>query len=543
MTFTSRIRLFLLLVAILPSLAIIIGIYLYVEKQIELSDRQLAHQSLERFITFNDTFISEIKTDIEALLKTDYVSHAIALIQSNRAKQVKLTNSMVRLDFLEILDSNYIVQASYHRPGMLGAVLPGIRRFSNSKPEQLHMTVEYDINGPHAAYAYLIPVNNTLYIYTGRYLDNRFINFAQLLLGADVKTIFNDSNNMVFSRMQPQHLYQTENHLQAVLTGSKKGGFFIVADFPGGIGQPVFQSLLFITILVATASVLLALVLGFYITGKAKREIDNLIDATTRVASGDFSSPVMAYEEGEFAQLADSFTDMTFKLKSVQQQLTTSEKIAAWQVMGRKIAHEIKNPLTPIAISADDLRRSYQEQTPDFNRVLDETTRTIKSEVMRLTRLLDQFVSFARMSPPKISSVSLSTLLKDIITLYHREYEQNRLSIQNHADKDVIQADADMIKQVLVNLIKNSFETGTDIIVTITCTRQHDKLTITIEDNGPGFPAQVLKTSPQPYVSTKKNGSGLGLVICQRIVHDHGGTMQLYNCPEGGAGVKIVLPQ
>ena len=101
----------------------------------------------------------------------------------------------------------------------------------------------------------------------------------------------------------------------------------------------------------------------------------------------------MAYEEGEFSQLADSFSAMMGRLQDSQKKLATSEMIAAWQVVGRKIAHEIKNPLTPISISADDIRRSYHEQLPDFEETLARNCAMIKTEVHRLARLLDEFAA------------------------------------------------------------------------------------------------------------------------------------------------------
>ena len=168
-----------------------------------------------------------------------------------------------------------------------------------------------------------------------------------------------------------------------------------------------------------------------YITGRAKREIDNLITATSRIAEGDYHTPVMAYEEGEFSQLADSFSDMTAKLKDTRSRLATTEKIAAWKAIGQKIAHELKNPLTPIEISADDLRRSYHEKRDDFGVILDETTATIKKEVRRMTTLIDEFAGFARMGTPKTTTVKIESIGDGVISLYSHEIEAGRLSIEN----------------------------------------------------------------------------------------------------------------
>ena len=306
--------------------------------------------------------------------------------------------------------------------------------------------------------------------------------------------------------------------------------------------RSTFVTLFGITGFVAFIAALIAITLGFYITGKAKREIENLVSATSRVAGGDFSTPVMAYDEGEFSQLADSFSDMMHNLRQTQKRLATTEKIAAWQTVGRKIAHEIKNPLTPIAISVDDLRRSHAEKLPQFDNILDETTKTIKSEVERLIKLLDEFVSFARMNAPEIRPVDTSQFITDIQTLYRNEIESGRVSVSNKSRRSTINIDPEAFKQVLINLIKNGLEASEDCTVSVTIVDIDKSIEITVEDTGPGFSEDKLSNSFEPYVTTKEGGSGLGLVICHRIVNDHGGTMELYN-HSGGAGVRVRLPQ
>jgi len=210
--------------------------------------------------------------------------------------------------------------------------------------------------------------------------------------------------------------------------------------------------------------------------------------------------------------------------------------------MGRKVAHEIKNPLTPIAISADDLRRSYHEKQPDFEHILLQTTSTITAEVRRLTQLLDQFVGFARMRPPAITESSIDKLLKGVTALYRREIDSERLILTNNSRRSQYRLDPDQIKQLLVNLIKNSLEAGEDVSVSVTIEDAPHGLRLLIEDNGPGFADEILDNRFEPYLSRKEKGSGLGLVISQRIVHDHGGTIELLNRPKGGAGVLILLP-
>jgi nitrogen fixation/metabolism regulation signal transduction histidine kinase len=174
---------------------------------------------------------------------------------------------------------------------------------------------------------------------------------------------------------------------------------------------------------------------------------------------------------------------------------------------------------------------------------LAETTKTIKNEVNRLTRLLDEFVRFARMSAPSPQLIRLPDLLESVAALYRPQIESRRLIWPTDVPADQIMLDADRIRQVLVNLIKNGLEVAEDSIVTLTVALDTDRLLIVIHDNGPGFPAAMLDNSFEPQVSQKSDGYGLGLVICQRIIHDHGGRIRLANNPRGGARVEIELPR
>jgi nitrogen fixation/metabolism regulation signal transduction histidine kinase len=434
------------------------------------------------------------------------------------------------------------VLATFHRPGLLGEKIQ--RDFD---PERFDTTgcietVEYDIEGPHAAFTYVRQIDQSMLLYAGRYIDARYRQRLAELLDADVSVYVDVDTPLVYAGMEKGTLYETGGEFQAVLAGTAASDFFLVATFETGAEKPIFLSLLSVTGVVALFSVIAAVALGMFITGRAKREIDNLVQASSRVAAGDFTTPVMAYEEGEFSQLADSFSDMMVKLKGLQKELATAEKIAAWQAMGRKVAHEIKNPLTPIAISVDDLRRSYRERLPQFSNTLEETTATIKSEVNRMTKLLDQFVSFARMSAPVIRAVEADTFLREVTALYRREIDSGGLTVVNTCRRNKFRLDPEAFKQVLINLIKNGLEAADDAVVTLTMSDEEDALNLRVEDSGPGFTEEKLQNSFEPYVSTKKGGSGLGLVICHRIVHDHGGTMELYNRREGGGGVRIRLP-
>lgn len=540
MTFTGRIRTYLIVVAVVPTLLVISVIYLLGMRQAATADRQAARRSLDRYEQYQQSVRAELRQTTQAVAASPYIGRAVLLLGAGRFTEVRLDAVPSGLDFLEITDNTYQVLASVHRPGLIAERLTQIERTNDDSG--FITSIEYDMNGPHAALAYVLPLENRYLLYAGRYLDNQFTETVERLIGANVRIVLPPDTGALLSGMTPGQLYAERDSLVAVLSGGDEAGFYVAASFLAGPERSVFGNLLIISTLVALGSVLLAVALGLYISGRAKREFDNLISATARVSDGDFNTPVMAYDEGEFTQLADSFTAMTLRLKEAQRRLATTEKIAAWQAVGRKIAHEIKNPLTPIVISTDDLRRSYCEELPDFPRILDETTTTIKSEVNRLTRLLDEFVRFARMNPPALKDISPAKLLEPLTTLYRTELESGRLTFESRSTRRTVSLDPETIQQVLVNLIKNGLESSPDATVTLTLTDEPGHLIVTVADTGPGFPREFLTRSLEPYVSTKKGGSGLGLVISQRIIHDHGGTMELENRADHGALVTLRLP-
>jgi two-component system nitrogen regulation sensor histidine kinase NtrY len=211
-------------------------------------------------------------------------------------------------------------------------------------------------------------------------------------------------------------------------------------------------------------------------------------------------------------------------------------------MVGRKIAHEVKNPLTPISISADDIRRSYAEGLPDFEDTLTTNCNMIKSEIVRLSRLLDEFVGFARMQPPNKSVIAMSDILDDIRPLYATELQGGSLTIEDTSGRKGVMIDPEQIKQVLINLTKNALESQENAHVHVCVSDNDEFITIEVTDNGPGFPDEILNSGAQPLVSHKPGGSGLGLVICQRIAIDHGGTMEIANRSEGGARVIVKIP-
>lgn len=543
MSFTARIRTYLLLIAILPPLAVMAVIYYYSTSEMESSQQIAAQSSLQRYERFQTIHSKALQQRVLLAAESQSVRRAVSFLAVNKPGRADLNDLSAQLDFVEIVDSTNKVLVSRHRPGLVGQPVQRDLDTRLKNRAGCYETVEFDLSGRHIACAYLQPLGQGMSLYAGEYLDGEYMQLAATVMEADLTVEFGQDQATPAENLVRGQIYQLDGTLGALVAGGARSGFYLVARFLPTDNRARFLPLMRVTAVIAFFAILTAVMLGWYITGQAKREIDNLINATSRVASGDFNTPVMAYEEGEFSQLADSFSEMMVNLRNVRQKLAMSEKIAAWQVMGRKVAHEIKNPLTPIAISTDDLRRSYDEKQPDFENILHQTTSMIQSEVRRLTRILDQFVGFARMKPSVKESVSLAELIDSVGALYRTEIDAGRLNLSNNSSRTHFDLDPDQIKQLIVNLIKNGLEAGDKTRVELRLYDHSSALALRVEDDGPGFSEEILQNRFEPQMSKKKDGSGLGLVICGRIAIDHGGNIELYNREDGGAGVLVILPQ
>ena len=547
MSSTTKTRLYLLLIAVLPPLLMVSVIYFYSIKQYEQLGSEKTYESIKRFEKLQDSYQNELKNKAIELSQSSQLKRAVLLIKSGRTEQVDLSQLNTVFDVVEIIDSSYKVLASGHRSGLVGELvkLPALSHSANGAI--YFEKTEYDMNGLFAGFGYIAPLENGCYLYLSKYIDSGFILLIEQLLMAKLNLYFADESNLEFSEyanLSRGQLFQDKNNdsLVVLLAGNQESKYILLARFDISEQKPIFFSLLRLTGVVALLSVFLAILVGIYITGQTKKEIDNLIDATKKISDGDLSTPVMAFQEGEFSQLADSFTEMKSKLQKTLDDLSTTEKIAAWKEIGQKIAHEVKNPLTPIAISVDDLRRSYYEKLPDFDKTIDETTTVIKVEINRLIKLLDQFVKFARMEPPKIVETDIKYIIEETKLLYHHEIDSGKLVLKNNSQRIKARLDGEKIKQLLINLIKNGMESSPEPKVKVLFFDSNDNLNICIDDTGAGFPQEILDSHFKPYASTKKGGSGLGLVISARIVHDHGGTIKILNKEEGGGRIEISLP-
>ena len=224
--------------------------------------------------------------------------------------------------------------------------------------------------------------------------------------------------------------------------------------------------------------------------------------------------------------------------------LIAAQRSAAWGEVARRLAHEIKNPLTPIQLSAERLQFKLADKLANGDAdMLARGTQTIINQVQAMKRMVDDFRDYARLPAPEVAPLDLNALIREVLGLY----ESSSASIDTELADDLgaILGDATQLRQIIHNLLRNAEDAlegraGARIVIRTQQDNRHARLSLA--DNGPGFPVELLPRIFEPYVTTKARGTGLGLPIVKKIVDEHQGSIEISNAPEGGARIDIRLP-
>jgi signal transduction histidine kinase len=286
--------------------------------------------------------------------------------------------------------------------------------------------------------------------------------------------------------------------------------------------------------------------IGLLVARRTARDLDQLVAGSLAAARGDLDHRVPVRSRDEIGAVAAAFNFMMEDLRSSKERLVIAERIAAWQEIARRLAHEIKNPLTPIQMAMDTLRKSWKKQHPSFGEILEESTATVMEEADRLKHIVTEFSGFARMPKPEFARLDLNELVRSALALY-----QGAAPVEVRLAERLPQIDADknQLNQVVLNLVENARDAISQrsqgrITVSTRLGEASDRVLLIVEDNGPGIPLDLKDKVFAPYFTTKhsKGGTGLGLAIVHRIVSDHGGRIVVTDAPGGGARFAIELP-
>ena len=282
--------------------------------------------------------------------------------------------------------------------------------------------------------------------------------------------------------------------------------------------------------------------------------INNLITASEKIGKGDLDVKVPELKaDREMELLNKNFNSMIEKLKNQQNKLLSNERHEAWESVARKMAHEIKNPLTPIQLTIDNLNSKYLPDLNDEKKIkYQDNLKTILKQIKQIENLVNEFSDFARMPKPHFKKNDLIKVLDENIELLKKIDNSIKFKVNNKTEKNVIiKFDYEQFNRLFFNLIKNSIESIHEKVkktnkslknIDIEINQRRDYITINLIDTGEGFKDKKTRDIIKPYYTTKKKGTGLGLSIVDKIINDHNGSIKFLNS-NNGAKVQIIIPK
>ncbi len=318
------------------------------------------------------------------------------------------------------------------------------------------------------------------------------------------------------------------------------------------------QSYVFAFATLLGLTILAAIGVGVLLARGVSKRIDELAAATGRVGAGDLSVRVNEEGSDELADLARAFNRMLAEVESSRVRIEYLQRIGAWQEMARRLAHEIKNPLTPIQLAVQEIERRYPGGDHAFARLLGTTREIVEDEVGTLRRLVSEFSSFARMPRAELEPGDLAELLRQQATRLELgagdgELEDAPSALPPHVrfelDVEIAEAPAYMDRQMLGRVLANLIRNAADALagaehgrIALRLGRAGDHWLIDVDDDDPGIDPERRPTVFDPYVTTKAEGTGLGLAIVKKIIVEHGGMVVAQESPWGGARLRVRLP-
>ena len=306
-----------------------------------------------------------------------------------------------------------------------------------------------------------------------------------------------------------------------------------------------------IYIIVVTLLLFLSTSIAITFASKLTKPIINLIGASDSISKGALDVKVPELEtDDEFKQLNRNFNSMIERLKEQQDKLLITERYEAWETVARKLAHEIKNPLTPIQLSIDSLREKYKNKLKNEGQQFEKYLETINRQIKDIEKLVNEFSNFARMPRPILKKINLVNLINQSLE-FVKMTSASSINFISKNKKTFIHGDEDQLNRVFINLIKNSEEAFVENyekdknfkgIIDIEINNNNDYINCRLTDNGPGITDP--KKAMTPYFTTKKKGTGLGLPIVTKIINEHSGTFSISNKKKGqGIMINISLPK
>ena len=307
-----------------------------------------------------------------------------------------------------------------------------------------------------------------------------------------------------------------------------------------------------IYIIIVSLLLFISISIGIRFSSRFFRSINNLILASTLIGEGNLDIKVPEVKTDKDLEILNkNFNEMIDRLKDQQDKLIINERHEAWGSLARKLAHEIKNPLTPIQLTIDRLKNKYSSELTEKNKnEFKENLKIINNQIKQIEKLVNEFSDFARMPKPIFQKNDLIILMKDNIKLLKELDETIKIDFKNNIKQILFNSDKEQLSRVFLNLIKNSIESiqqktekvsNFNKIIAIELNDLDSHISLIINDNGIGFKdLNNIKEILNPYFTTKKQGTGLGLSIVNKIINDHNGNIEFIS-KDDGAMIKITF--
>ena len=435
------------------------------------------------------------------------------------------------------------------------------------------------------------------FLITSQYEFKNFLNTQKLIRGMDEVHIIDEEGNLYLSTLEDTSKYKApstdalsmilndkrplkiinafDNRVGSIIKLENYGGkyLYIVKYLDKKISQYLIESqealnfyytvlnkqtgikisFVFIYLVVVSLLLFVSISIAIRFSSRFFRSINNLIIASSSISKGDLTIKVPEIKADEDLEILNrNFNSMIDQLKNQQEKLIINERHEAWENLARKLAHEIKNPLTPIQLTIDRLKNKYSNKLEindkdDFSKSL----KIIDKQIKQIENLVNEFSDFARMPKPILKDHNLIFIINETIHLLSEADKNITIEFINIRDKIVLNSDSEQLSRVFLNLIKNSIESIQEKRlkisnffgkITIEIQNNPEFINIIIIDNGNGF--GDLKTNIKdilnPYFTTKDKGTGLGLAIVNKIINDHNGKINFYSL-EVGAKIEVIF--
>ena len=342
-----------------------------------------------------------------------------------------------------------------------------------------------------------------------------------------------------------------DKDISRYLTESQEAINFYYTVEEKSTGIKISFAIIYIIIVALLLFVSISIAIRF--SSRFFRSINNLIFASISIGEGNFDAKVPEVKTDKDLEILNkNFNLMTDRLKSQQDKLIINERHEAWGSLARKLAHEIKNPLTPIQLTIDRLKNKYSIllNENDSNNFKDNL-KIINNQIKQIEKLVNEFSDFARMPKPIFQKNNLLELMRENIKLLQELDNSINIMLSNSSEKIILDSDKEQLSRVFLNLLKNSIESIHQKIekdnksvkkISIEINDYNDHISIIIIDTGVGFDElkSDIKNILNPYFTTKKNGTGLGLSIANKIINDHNGKIKFFSILNG-AKIEIIF--